>query len=256
MNEYVKGLKTSILEGIVHGYKDYIKVRTEAYRTMEISEAYAYTKSNHIEHQVATHIKEYMDFQKSNAGPSWKYLKFIGSGLSDNQYLSFIIKNEKYFNNNAVTYGKTPFNNKDEKEKVYLKELVSKNQNIDFDKLQNEHKHPHQLNWDDYLTKPNIYQTEQKSDGIFNIITYNIDSNTKMIDSVKICIPNPVNNKAIMIEDLSDEVIRIIANEQEYLTESDDFKEFQTINDSDIQTVDPEKEFGFIFEQEEQEKFN
>ncbi|PNZ70634.1 hypothetical protein E2556_01170 [Staphylococcus croceilyticus] len=256
MKEYVKGLKTSILEGIVHGYKDYIHVRTKAHRTMEISEAYAYVRSNHIEHQVAMHIKEYMEFQKSNAGPSWKYLKFSGSGLSNNQPLSFILKNEKYFNAEAVTLGKNAFNKKGEKEKEYLRELISKNQNIDFDKLQIEYQNPHQMDWDDYLSNPNQNATKQKNEGIFNIITYNIDANTKMINSVKIWTPNPMNNKAIMMEDLSEEVMRIIAHEEDYLIENEEFKEFQTINDTEVQIVDPEKEFGFVFETEEIEKTN
>lgn len=95
-----------ILKGIVTGYKDYIKVRNHANSTMEISDAYAYVKANHIDDQVAKHVSKFAEASRQNAGPSWKYLMFQLNDESTTTGYKFILKNELYFNANNVTEGK------------------------------------------------------------------------------------------------------------------------------------------------------
>lgn len=62
-----------------------------------ISDAYVYTKSNHIENQVAKHLENFVKYIKENAGPSWKYLKFIFNMDEEKNNIMFILKNEDYF---------------------------------------------------------------------------------------------------------------------------------------------------------------
>lgn len=70
-------VRESIVKGIIAGYKDYVNERNEVKKRMVISDAYVHTKSNHIENQVAKHLENFVKYIKENAGPSWKYLKFI-----------------------------------------------------------------------------------------------------------------------------------------------------------------------------------
>ncbi len=42
-------VRESIVKGIIAGYKDYVNERNEVKKRMVISDAYVYTKSNHIE---------------------------------------------------------------------------------------------------------------------------------------------------------------------------------------------------------------
>lgn len=50
-------VRESIVKGIIAGYKDYVNERNEVKKRMVISDAYAFTKSNHIESQVAKHLE-------------------------------------------------------------------------------------------------------------------------------------------------------------------------------------------------------
>ncbi len=50
-------VRESIVKGIIAGYKDYVNERNEVKKRMVISDAYVYTKSNHIENQVAKHLE-------------------------------------------------------------------------------------------------------------------------------------------------------------------------------------------------------
>lgn len=63
-------VRESIVKGIIAGYKDYVNERNEVKKRMVISDAYAFTKSNHIESQVAKHLENFVKYIKENAGPS------------------------------------------------------------------------------------------------------------------------------------------------------------------------------------------
>lgn len=85
-------VRESIVKGIIAGYKDYVNERNEVKKRMVISDAYVYTKSNHIENQVAKHLENFVKYIKENAGPSWKYLKFIFNKDEEKNNIMFILK--------------------------------------------------------------------------------------------------------------------------------------------------------------------
>ena len=57
-------VRESIVKGIIVGYKDYVNERNEVKKRMVISDAYVYTKSNHIENQVAKHLENFVKYIK------------------------------------------------------------------------------------------------------------------------------------------------------------------------------------------------
>lgn len=57
-------VRESIVKGIIAGYKDYVNERNEVKKRMVISDAYVYTKSNHIENQVAKHLENLLSILK------------------------------------------------------------------------------------------------------------------------------------------------------------------------------------------------
>ncbi len=59
-------VRESIVKGIIAGYKDYVNERNEVKEHMVISDAYVYTKSNHIE---TKHLENFVKYIKENAGP-------------------------------------------------------------------------------------------------------------------------------------------------------------------------------------------
>lgn len=240
-----------LVKGIISGYKDYIQVRKHAFENLVISEAYAYVKSNHIEHQVARHMELFVDYKKQNAGPSWKFLNF--KFKQDIEHgLSFIIKNYNYFDEDRVTIGKTPIDTKSGKEKEYLKRLIEINMNYDFDNVNEKLNRPYQLTMEHYLHDSHKGNANEKS-GAFNIITYEIDTYSKLLKSIKVWLPNPKTNKAIMLKDLTPTLNILTRHDESYSIDENEVKVLKQVDDEDILTEDPST-FGFEILPEEIEK--
>lgn len=232
-----------ILKGIITGYKDYIKIRNHANETMEISDAYAYVKANHIDDQVAKHLLRFVEFIKQSAGPSWKYLKFnLNDKLTDNGF-KFILKNERYFDANNVTKGKKLIKDNDSKNVEYLEELIKDNEHVDFENIKKYYKIDHQISGDSLLfTEPHEEDDKNKTKPKFLIITYGIDYSTKMLNTVKIWVPNPLNKKAILLKDLTQELDTLIKYEEDYALDDEQLKVLQ--NDGKEIYTDPFYSFG------------
>lgn len=248
-------LLDSIVKGIVAGYKDYIEVRKEKENEMYISDAYAHVKSNHIENQVYRHIDEYCGFIKQNAGPAWKFLKFNTIENQGNRKVSFIFKNEMYFDEKNVTYGKNALNDKETKEKKYLKDLMNDNYGLNFEKIKTISEEPYQLDADRVLFDD--IRNEDNSDGhIFTIVTYGIDVITRQLNSVKLWIPNPEDNTAVLFQDLTDYLLNLIKNEEQYFIDYKDLEVLKSDRELEEGIVDIEKEFRYSLTEEDEDESN
>lgn len=199
-----------IVDGILQGYKNYIQERAEKNSQMKISTAYAWVKGNHIDGQTATECEDIgIGYKKAKAGYTWGYLQFI----ADNDQSMFIIKNSRYFNKQNVSGGRGISGKRQEarSEENYLKKLSRINHNVDF---------PTQLSFfpddsnsqgsmtifDDLVMDTLEDNDASKLQDTFNkfyIIAYEIDQGN-MIASIKAWMPNPADDIAYQVEDLTE----------------------------------------------------
>lgn len=198
-----------IVDGILHGYKNYIQERVEKNMQMKISTAYAWVKGNHIDDQTAIECEDIgIDYKKARAGYTWGYLQFTAA----NDRSMFIVKNGKYFDEDNFPIGKKVTRRKNKvQEENYLKKLSRVNRNIDFPA-------PHSL-FDDEKNAPvnmtllddtvmksledtDVSRLQDEFDKFF-IITYEIDQ-ANMVSSIKSWMPNPADDTAYLTEDLTE----------------------------------------------------
>ncbi|MFS0591762.1 hypothetical protein AB1L05_09180 [Cytobacillus horneckiae] len=208
MKEYsfAADINQRIVDGILHGYKNYIRERNEKRNLMKISDAYAWVKGNHIDDQTATYCEEVgISYKKAKAGYTWGYLQF--SSLEERSM--FIIKNAKYFNIENVPGGKGIKGNKQKSayEDNYLRKLSKINTKINFPEkhtLFSGHQDILSI-FDDSVMK-SLEQGEevrlQQEYDKFYIVTYEIDE-AFMISKIQVWMPNPATNEAHEVEDLT-----------------------------------------------------
>lgn len=198
-----------IVDGILQGYKNYIQERTEKNILMKISTAYAWVKGNHIDDQTATVCEEVgIKYSKAKAGYTWGYLQFTNPDEST----MFIIKNSKYFNeeNFPGGIGVTGKKRRSANNENYLKKLSKINQKIDFPTeptLFMDDMLPRTMTLFDDLVMKSLEENDvsklQTDFNKFYIITYETDQ-SHMVSTIKVWMPNPINNKAYLVEDLTD----------------------------------------------------
>ncbi|MBE5661114.1 hypothetical protein HU001_04645 [Staphylococcus sp. SS21] len=239
-------VRESIVKGIIAGYKDYVNERNEVKKRMVISDAYVYTKSNHIENQVAKHLENFVKYIKENAGPSWKYLKFIFNIDEEKNNIIFILKNEDYFDEKNVTIGKSLIADKNKKDKNYLKKLMDKNRDIDFDSVKKDFKIGHQMTADSILF--NIKEGSNRDiNSYFLIITYRIDKESKQLVAIKQWLPHPETNSAIMIDDLTPLLEKAIVEIEDYRIDEEELEVLK--NDGELEFIDVEHTFGISIDE-------
>ncbi|WP_297992586.1 DUF5986 family protein [uncultured Anoxybacillus sp.] len=207
MKEYAlsRGLNQKIVDGIFEGYRDYLEVRREKAKSLKVSVAYAWVKGNHIDHHVAIACEPYgVESKVAKAGLTWQYLQF----KNDSEAMLFIVKNARYFNPEQVDRGKDALGRTRNKKISYMEELMQINSEIDFKQVSLEHGHSTQLELelieDSYLNEDvnkEIAKLKSKYKR-FYIVTYKIDE-SQQIEQIGLWMPNPVNNKAYLIEDLT-----------------------------------------------------
>ncbi|QQK76482.1 hypothetical protein HUG15_13510 [Salicibibacter cibarius] len=214
-----RGINQAIINGILQGYKNYIEERKAKREEMHISTAYSWVKGNHIDHQTAEECKEFgIGFKKAKAGYAWGYLQFdIDTGPS-----MFIIKNGKYFDEENFTRRKgMPRENTDPERETYLKRLSHINNNVAFPEEPSlfttaQKKEYLTLFDDEQLEEPQARELEEKFNH-FYIITYEIDE-AFAISKIRMLMPNPQDNQAYEIEDLSEYIATstVIFEEDDY----------------------------------------
>lgn len=201
-----EALNESIVDGIIEGYKDYVQVRKEAARHLKIHGAYAWVKGNHIDHHVAVHCeKNGVESRLSKAGVTWQYLQFY---IEEDKSL-FLIKNARYFDPEAVDKGKDTYGRSKTKKVAYMNELIRINENIDFPINTNKNRDNQSIQLALFDEIPFLSLSKEEASQLakqynrFYIVSYEIDDNY-FIDTIKLWMPNPINNKAYLVEDLTE----------------------------------------------------
>lgn len=198
-------LNESIVDGIIEGYKDYLQVRKDAARKLKVHGAYAWVKSNHIDHHVAVQCEKYgVASQLAKAGITWQYLQFV---KADDKVL-FLLKNARYFDPKAVDKGLDASGRRRTKKANYMENLITINEGINFPKeaktMKYEKSYQLELFEDPQsltISKEDIAEISKQFNK-FYIVTYEIDEEF-LIHSIKLLMPNPANNKAYIVDDLS-----------------------------------------------------
>ncbi|MFC6653992.1 DUF5986 family protein [Paenibacillus rhizoplanae] len=197
-----------IVEAIVEGYRDYIEHRKDRKAKMKISSAFAWTKGNFIESKIAEECVDYgFRYRKSKAGLTWDYLQFI-HGESK---ILFLVKNATYFNEKCFSQSKLPANRGNKgSHRTYLHELSKINKGVEFSKFQpvvDDGEVTERYEQLSFFVSENQVKEElenfQSSFTEFHILTYTLDE-AYQISEVKNYLPNPTDNVAYLVEDLSD----------------------------------------------------
>jgi len=197
-----------IVDAIVAGYRDYIEHRKDRKEKMIISSAFAWTKGNFIESKIAEDCQSHgFTYRHSKAGPTWHYLQFV-QGDNESKIL-FLIKNGDYFNETSFSLSQSPIPGLgDKKARTYLHELSKINQDLPFPsegEPGGRSVNTEQISFGfipEKMVKEELEenQTEYKE---FHILTYELDK-AQQIQGIRHYLPNPADNKAYLIEDLSE----------------------------------------------------
>ena len=178
-----------IVDGIIKGYKDYLDVRKRAKEELIVSTAYAWVKGNHIDNSVYDMCCKsgILDYKIDKAGYTWEYLQFTLEE-SGKKFLLFI--------KNSIMMHQT-FNEKIDQRKKnnYLYEYAGINNRVfqseDITKLKNEKVVQLELTFPEFeAIKSKVPMSAPEGYDAFYIITYEIDSQSKMIKNVSLTQPN------------------------------------------------------------------
>lgn len=197
-----------IVDAIVDGYRDYIEHRKDRKSKMKISSAFSWTKGNFIESKLAEEcIGHGFTYKKSKAGLTWDYLQFIHG---DSKSL-FLIKNAAYFNEDCFSQATLP-NDRGKKgpRRTYLHELSKINKDLSFPSIRQSPKRGKETERVEQLSflivESQIRDELEKftsSYNQFHILTYGLDE-AYQISEIIHYLPNPNDNIAYLVEDLSD----------------------------------------------------
>lgn len=197
-----------IVDAIVDGYRDYIEHRKDRKSKMKISSAFSWTKGNFIESKLAEEcISHGFAYKKSKAGLTWDYLQFIHG---DSKIL-FLIKNAAYFNEECFSQAKLPNDSgKKGPRRTYLHELSKINKDLAFPSTRQSSKRGKETERVEQLS---LFILESRvrdeledftsSYNQFHILTYALDE-AYQISEIRHYLPNPNDNVAYLVEDLSD----------------------------------------------------
>lgn len=243
-----KTMSESIVDGIIYGYKDYVNVRREKAGELKVHGAYAWVKGNHIDHHVAVECEKHgVTCRLAKAGLTWQYLQF----QHDEDKILFIIKNARYFDPNAVDKGKDVKGNTRKRKATYITNLVDINSSIKFPKESDSITQSTQLQLFEYPQFVSFDEEDtkelNKEYDRFYIVTYSIDPGFQ-INSIKVWMPNPVNNKAYSVEDLS----QYINKKPSHFIEIEE--ETKTILQSTAEIERDYSDYGIIFDVVEDEE--
>ncbi|WP_079480586.1 spr1630 family ClpXP-sensitive toxin [Halobacillus salinus] len=205
--QFSSEISQTIVNGILQGYKNYIQERELKKEEMRISSAYAWVKGNHIDDQTAEECETHgISYSKAKAGYTWGYLQFN----LESERKMFIIKNAKYFDTDNFPNTRHVTGKKGSKgEESYLKKLSRINRHVDFPSNMtfdfDSAREQNYVIFDDQtmkdLEEPQVQNLEENCDQ-FYILTYEIDE-ANMISALRLLMPNPSDNIAYEVEDLS-----------------------------------------------------
>ncbi len=206
MEEYLlpAQLNERIVDGIIEGYRDYLDVRRQKARELKVHGAYAWVKGNHIDHYVALSCEEYgVTSTLAKAGMTWQYLQFS----HENEKILFIVKNARYFNIEEVDKGRDAKGRTRESKASYMENLMNINGQVKFDEIPAKaFNRSIQLELlEDF--QPVLLEGEDTK-GLhthfdrFYIATYNIGEDHQIAE-IRLWMPNPADNRAYLISELT-----------------------------------------------------
>lgn len=192
----------SLVDGILNGYKDYLAVRRRADEELKVSAAYAWTKGNHIDSQIDKLCSGLEDIETSieKAGYTWEYIQ-IQLSRELEKYL-LIVKNSRAVKKKFDgTPGKLNPDN-------YLFDYAGINNPLISSGALKAVQQQKAIQLE--LSLPEIEAIQKKvslsaPSGYhrFYIVTYEIDSQSKMISEIKVMMPNQQEMQLVEVDDLT-----------------------------------------------------
>lgn len=174
---------------------------------MIISSAFAWTKGNFIESKIAESSENLnLSYKRAKAGLTWDYLQF----LQGDKKTLFLIRNAAYFNENNFSQATLPSKINNGHQRTYLHELSKINKRLDFSSQNqsqgNTNRRNVQLSFFVLENQVKDELNEFKSEyNEFHILTYKIDR-AFQISKIMHYLPNPADNIAYEVENLSDHI--------------------------------------------------
>ncbi|SCT80959.1 Uncharacterised protein [Staphylococcus aureus] len=159
----------------------------------------------------------------------------------------FILKNEDYFDEKNVSVGKSLVADKNQKSKNYLEVLMAKNTDINFDTVGEDFEIRHQMTADSILF--NIKEGSNRDiNSYFLISTYRIDKESKQLAAIKQWLPDPETNSAIMVDDLTPLLDKVIVEREDYHIDEEELEVLK--NDGELEFIDVEHAFGISIDED------
>ncbi|MCP8856783.1 hypothetical protein [Latilactobacillus fuchuensis] len=198
--ELTEAVYKVIVDGTLKGYLQYLEERKQKKATMAVSGAYAWTKGNHVDDQVAK-MGHDLDFTIEKAGYTWEYLQFY-LDKADEKFM-IIVKNAKRVQQSLIKQ------QKQDNEHNYLYELAGCNVGLLRHRQVNSTRQPEQIQLE--LSDPNEVQAILSDTRLeanqkfsrFYIVTYEIDEQSKMISTIQLTMLNRETMTLELIEDLT-----------------------------------------------------
>lgn len=242
-------ISKAIVDGTLKGYLQYLEERKSKKESMSVSGAYAWTKGNHIDDQVSKIGQNHnVQFKIEKAGYTWEYLQFTVSENAENYMV--IVKNSRRV--------KKSFDDQKKKanEDNYLVNLADINTDVLKNSEQSFVVQPEQIQLE--LNDPeevraviegkqlNVTQKYSR----FYIVTYEIDDETKFVESIQLTMPNRQTMNLELIEDLS-----YLIQDSEYEITTEDVEPImnEKVSDQTIFSGDSNA-FGYSIPEEEKEE--
>ncbi|MGX7244830.1 spr1630 family ClpXP-sensitive toxin [Enterococcus quebecensis] len=244
-----KSISKAIVDGTLKGYLQYLEERKSKKDSMNVSGAYAWTKGNHIDDQVSKIGQSHnVQFKIEKAGYTWEYLQFTVSENTEDYMV--IVKNSRRVQKSFDDQKKKA------KEDNYLVNLADINTDILKNSTQNFLVQPEQIQLE--LNDPeevravldgtplNVTQKYSR----FYIVTYEIDDETKFVESIKLTMPNRQTMNLELVKDLS-----YLIQDSEYEITSEDVEPImnEKVSDQTIFSGDSNA-FGYSIPEEEKEE--
>lgn len=82
----------------------------------------------------------------------------------------------------------------------------------------------------------------------FLIITYRIDKESKQLAAIKQWLPNPETNSAIMVDDLTPLLDKVIVEREDYHIDEEELEVLK--NDGELEFIDVEHAFGISIDED------
>lgn len=210
----------AVVDGILEGYKTYLKERQEKKNTMFVSHGYAFTRGNHIDDAVARNLDGLITGHEMKKAPGgWEYLEF---DFENGERCFFIVKNA-FRANHSIKKGK--------KESSYLIDYAQINNKW----IEKENLRSSQLK-EDYPMQLSMFTEEEqvqmsrhkqlKEYDRFYLVIFEIDNTTKLLTQIEVVALDEQTRELHKIQDLTmyiqtsnvnivEEDTKVIRNENE-----------------------------------------